>query len=452
MQSSQSVAVPVSTIPPSLLDVHQTAEFLNVSESFIRRHESELPAVRLGRVIRFDPQLISAKFSGKPSASGGSSGKVLPMDLKRYQRGSVIKRGKVQTWYGCYREDVFTADGKLERGSRQIRLGKVSELTKSAALQKLSQHIALSSKPKTSVTFSELVTRWQAAIVPTLKPTTATVYNSGLKVALKTFGLTPINEIGRYEIEKFLADKAKQYAKNTLREIRSSLSTVLSWAVSCGWIEKNPCKGVKLPAGTGNELIRTVLKPEQVNLLSESVKEPYATLILFLYQTGLRIGEAVAVKWADFEANVLHIQRRIYDGKVGDLKTKASKRSLPIPASLLTRLELLRSKSPWVFCSRDGTPLSPGNALKRHVQPAASKLGIVLGGFHDLRHSHATELMRAGVSPKVVSNILGHSNISVTLGTYSHPGTSDYAQPLNHLAEQMNGQMQPDASKPVTVN
>jgi integrase len=428
-------ASPATSLPAPLLTVTDTAKVLNLSESWVRRHQKELAPVRLGRLIRFDSDLLNQKFSGKLTAESGKSlGKATVEIQRRYQSGSIQKRG--QTWFGVFRADVVDAGGNVTRKQKRIRLGSVSDLpTKNAAKQELQKHMMVS-KPSVEMTLSELVERWQAAVVPTLKHSTASVYNSGLKVVLQTFAKTPINKLGRYEVELFLAAKSKQYAKNSLREFRASLSRLMSWAVSNDWIEKNPVSKIKLPAGTGNEITRNVLTPKQVNALAAELEEPYSSLILFLAATGLRVGEAIGIQWKDFDGKILNVQRRIYDGVVDTVKTESAKRSIPIPTRLRKRLNGLERVSEWVFNSRSATPLNPGNALRRYIQPTARKLGIPLSGFHDLRHSLATDLINSGVSAKAVSQILGHANVGITLNTYTHPATKDFAGPLTQRAGQ----------------
>ena len=431
-------ATPAPALPASLLTVTDTAKVLNISESWVRRHQKELSPVRLGRLIRFDSDLLNQKFSSKLSASGSgkSLGKAtMEPTQRRYQSGSVQKRGQV--WYGVFRTDTMNGPGTLGRKQKRIRLGSVSDLpTKHAAKQQLQKHMT-ASKPTTEMRLSELVSRWQSAVVPTIKHSTANFYVRSLNSRiLPTLGQTSINALGRYDVELFLAAKGKQYAKNTLRELRSSLSRVLSWAVANNWIEKNPVQGVKLPHGTGRKITRTVLTPEQVNALVSKLTEPYATLILFLAITGLRIGEAVGVKWADFDGEVLNVQRRIYEGKADTLKTAKSKRSLPIPASLLARLETLGRRGQWVFISENGTPVNSGNALKRYIRPAAEQLGIALGGWHDFRHTLATDLTQKGVPTKTVSSILGHANVGVTLDIYTHATDESFKRPLDERAAQ----------------
>jgi integrase len=128
------------------------------------------------------------------------------------------------------------------------------------------------------------------------------------------------------------------------------------------WIQNNPCVGVKLPQRTGHiKVMRTILSPEQVNVLAARLEEPYATLVLFLAARGLRIGEAIAIKSSDFDGNMLNVVRRVYEGEVGPLKTRSSFRKLPLNPELVKRLRSLGSRE-WIFCSKAGTPLNPGNA------------------------------------------------------------------------------------------
>jgi integrase len=180
-----------------------------------------------------------------------------------------------------------------------------------------------------------------------------------------------------------------------------------------------------------------VLTPKQVKVIASNLEEPSSSLVLFLAVTGLRIGEAVGIQWSDFDGKVLNVRRRIYEGKADLLKTVKSNRSLPIPSALLTRLKTLDRVSEWVFSSESGTPVNPGNALRRYIQPVARTLGIPLSGFHDFRHTMATKSINSGVDPKTVSEILGHANVKITLDTYTHPALKQFRGPLNQMAERL---------------
>jgi integrase len=358
------------------------------------------------------------------------------MGFKRYQRGSVMKRGSKgkQMWYGMWREDVPSPDGGFVRRQRNVKLGPVSEFTnKAMALDRLS--ILMNQKPTTQLCFGELFERWKSAVVPTLKESTSSTYIYNLKsYIVPAFGGHQVSKISRYDVETFLADKAKMFCRNTLRGMRASLSRVLSWAVACDWIEKNPCAGVRLPLA-GCKVTRTVLTTQQVAALASRLEEPYSTLVIFLAATGVRIGEAVGIKWSDFDRNNLRIQRRIYERKEGTTKTKGSNRSIPIPAALLERMKLL-GEGEWVFRSRIGTPVDPKNVANRYLRPAAKELGIQLGGWHDFRHTLSTQMLKR-YPTKVVPELLGHSSVQTTLSVYQHVETEDFRVPLDEMTTEL---------------
>jgi len=422
----------------SFVGVSGCAALLGTSESWVRRHVRGLPSVKVGRLVRFDTALLLRQFQCKQSSGNRlKPERGVKMRLRRYQRGYVYKAGKrIKVWYGMWREDIQRPDGTIVRRQRNVRLGTLNELpTRSAAYEELSR--CMGQKPMSvELKFSELVERWKVAVVPTIKDTTATYYLKELRAhVVPAFRNREVTAIGRYDIETFLAERAQKYCRNTLRGMRVSMGRVLSWAVECGWIEKNPCSSIKLPQA-GKKIIRTVLKAEQSVAIANGLQEPYSTLVLFLAVTGLRIGGAIGIKWTDFDGDVLRISRRIYEGKEGSPKSEDSERSLPIPAVLLSRMRSLGGTE-WVFRSREGTPVNPGNALKRYIRPVTKKLGINIGGWHDFRHSLTTGLLRNGVSPKVVSELLGHADVNITLNIYDHPNVEDFRAPLNCVASEL---------------
>jgi integrase len=83
------------------------------------------------------------------------------------------------------------------------------------------------------------------------------------------------------------------------------------------------------------------------------------------------------------------------------------------------------------------TPLNPGNALKRYVQPAATGLDIPLGGWHDFRHTLTTAMRRNGVHPKVISGILGHAKVKPAMDTYDHATVDDFQRPIADVVKQL---------------
>ncbi len=155
--------------------------------------------------------------------------------------------------------------------------------------------------------------------------------------------------------------------------------------------------------------------------------------------TGLRRGELLGLGWdaVDFEAGRVAIVRTLIAGKgeprLSEPKTRRGRRSIAIDAGTLDVLRRhadaqLDEQLVWgdayegrglVFCREDGTPIRPrtfSRSFDHHVRDA----GLAKIRLHDLRHTHATLALEAGVHPKVISERLGHATIAITLDTYSH--------------------------------
>ena len=420
-----------------LLNVSETSVLLNVSESWVRRHVVELPAVRVGRLIRFDPSLLSCRFQGKLSA-GKSLKPERKQMLSRYQRGYVYQTGKrVKVWYGMFREDVLQPDGSIVRRQRNHRLGTLAELpTKATAREAL--RLVMGSpeqKPQTELTFSELVNRFEKLQVPMMKPSTGRYRLRMLKLpALAYFGPLQISTLTRVRVEEVVVSESMRSSRSVVRGLLSSLSQVLGWAIDHGWLEKNPSLGVKIPRFCKGKVVRRYLyTADEINGMVSRLREPYASLVLLVATTGLRIGEAIAIRHEDFSREgLLQIRRRILDGEIDTVKTEASERRLPIPDSLVDRLKAL-SRGGWVFQTKNGSPINPKNAMRREVVPAAKAAGVPGVNWHSFRHSFTVAQRRAGTPPKVVSTLLGHASVSTAMDTYDHLSESELRQPLDQL-------------------
>ena len=428
-----------------LLSVSEAAQLLNVSECWIRRHQSELPVARIGGLIRFDAalllQLLDSRIAGERPLK--LRGEQMSHQVRRWQQGTVYKTGKrIKMWYGVWRDDISGPDGKIRRRQRNVRLGPVTQLpTRTAARQALARRIGACQKPRVEMTVSDLLTQWQKVASTSLKKTTYGHYVNALKsYVVPVFGDREVACIERYELESFFSMQAAKYSRSTIRSMRISLGVLLSYAVKNGWLKEDFSKGVKLPRAencAGRRVQRRVLTPSQTSSIAERLSEPYSTLVLFLAITGLRIGEAIAIKWSDFESDVLHVQRRMYEGKIDTTKSRDSERRIPIPPVLLERMNALDKTGEWIFHGRRGVALNPGNALKRYIRPVANQHKIELGGWHDFRHTAATSLLRAGHGPKVVSELLGHSDVAITLRTYDHVESDAFRAPLSQAANQL---------------
>lgn len=141
--------------------------------------------------------------------------------------------------------------------------------------------------------------------------------------------------------------------------------------------------------------------------------------------TGMRQGELLALRWddLDLEKGTLRVRRTLWKGKTYPPKAKESCRTVTLPELAVDALERHRNKQtggPWIFPSRNGTPLNAYYLIRHAWKRMKIKAGLRDIPFHWLRHTCATLLLTQGVHPKIVGELLGHASVSITLDTYSH--------------------------------
>jgi integrase len=432
-----------------LWDVKQAAEFLHVSVSWVRRHLSELPHSRHGRLIHFNPDDLKRTVTDRKSLE--PTRRLMPNN--RYQRGGVYLRGKKKMWYGTYRLD--TPEG---RRPIQIPLGTLRELpTKVSARDKLMQKIAETKtdaklQTASSMKFSELVKKWEQSEGPGMGETSLEHYTNALRAyVLPRWKDHSIDNIQREDITKLLNSQAAKYSRSSLKSMRLVICLTLAWAERNSYIKRPTgwLDGIKLPRKTGGrKVVRTELEPSQTLAIIRHLKEPYSTLVLFLGLLGRRIEEARGMQPSDLDDNnILHIRRVIYNGRVEELE---GEQQLPLDqpehAELVRRLRSIGADHEWVFRSRKGTPIDPGNARRRYLKPAAQAVGIEIGGWHDFRHTLVRKMRRAGVHPVVVSAIVGHKSVELAPEVYDRANMDEKRQALGLVGKELLPDVLPSGS------
>ena len=412
-----------------LLSIPEAAARYRVSARTVRRHARE--ALRkLGRRTLVDPGVLSQKLQIEFPADNLSeplkpTKEESMLQRRSWARGSVYprkgKRGTV--WYGRFWERSTTGDGEPVRRYRKVRLGDSTEIpNRTKAREELRKRMDEKRQVAVVMTFTELCDRWETVHGETLKPSTFHQYQRMLRRLRPVFGNRKVHETARHDYERFLLTSARSYSKSTVRSLHVALSQVLSYAVSNDWLEKNPVSGIRLPRSFGGRTVqRTQLEPTQLSALVGALEEPYSTLVEFLYHSGLRISEARDLKWSDLADGVLHVR---------GTKSLGADRRLPLPDSLIDKLRSLTVRGDHIFHGRNGAPLDQRNWLRREVKPAALKLGIQLGGWHDLRHACSRRLRQDGVHPKLVSAILGHSKVNLAMDVYDRATVDELRGPL----------------------
>ncbi len=348
--------------------------------------------------------------------------------------GSITKR-KDGRWWGRYY--VHTLEGRKQKA--------VYGKTRAETAEKLTKAMAVRDGGLVydagNLTVGEYLERWLSdSVRDTVRQRTyegyAHVVERHIAPSLgrvKLKALTPAHVRGLYRerLDAGLSTRTVRYAHTTLNR-------ALSQAVSDGLIPRNPVTSVKAPQPRRIEI--RPLDREQVCALFEAVSgHRLAALYTVAVTAGLRQGELLGLRWedVDLEAGMLQVRRtlsetrsgRIFEapksgrGRQARLTRKATEAlRAHRRAQLEERMKLagLWQDQGLVFPSQVGTALSARN-LQRHFKSLLERAGLPKSvRFHDLRHTCATLLLRQGVNPKFVQELLGHADISLTLNVYSH--------------------------------
>lgn len=323
-----------------------------------------------------------------------------------------------RTIYGATKQ---ACAAKLNVARRQHEQGvdlSAAATTVAAFLQIwLDTVVAANNRPRTLAGYTGAVTRY---LVPQLGrhplPQLSAAHVQAMLAALQAQGLGPASV---------------RYAYNVLKR-------ALNVAVRWGDLPRNPAALIKAPHVPAAE--RTVLTIAQARQLLTAVKgNRWEALYRVLLSLGLRRGAILGLRWqdVDLERGTLRItgalQRINHKLERTAPKTARSARVLPLPATVVAALrqhaerqlmQRARLAARWhdhdlVFPATYGTPMEPGN-LNRHFAKLLKRAGLPRTRVHDLRHACASALVAEGIHPKVISQILGHASIDITMNLYAH--------------------------------
>src|SRR5216683_2324269 len=275
----------------------------------------------------------------------------------RYQQGCIAREGRnngPDVWIFRWRETQ--PDG--ERTNRKVVVGTVEEYSTRSAAQKAAYKCYLD---------NWILPRWRNYLLAEVKSVAVEEWLGNLPMAAGT--------------------KAK---------LRNIMSAIFSHAIRHEWAEKNPISLVRQSAK--REVIPSVLDLAEISALVTELQHPYRQMVLLAAATGLRASELLGLKWRDinFDSLEISLNRGVVHQVIGDLKTEASRKPLPLDPDLARSLLAWRRMSPfdrehdWVFASpalRGKQPYWPENLLRRHIRPAAKRCGINTPiGWHTFRH------------------------------------------------------------------
>jgi len=361
------------------------------------------------------------------------------MTRRRYQRGSIYKRGKrkpVWVWRIC--EEVTGPDGIAGRIRRSEILGTVAEFPRRRQVEqlvteRLHKFNSVDYRPRSSRIFGDYVeTDWLPQVLPTLKHSTKKYYRYMLRVHLSpAFANLQLRLITRDVVQRFFADKLRRgLSWSTVKGMRTLFGSVMAAAESDDLIPTNPVRKTRFPR-RGPKKERAEIAPEKIRELLAALPEPSRSLAHLLVFTGLRIGELLALRWqdVDLERGLLRVTQSVYEGHFDEPKTQRSRRSVPLGAMSIEILSARKSAGvnpdALVFSTETGTSFDRHNLVTRQLKPTCKKLGLTGVGWHKLRHAHATLLDAVGTPLGTVQALLGHSSSEITREVYLHSIPAD---------------------------
>lgn len=341
-----------------------------------------------------------------------------------------IRLGDERKWaYGKTRKEVADKLKEFERKYAEGMSLDVGNLTvESFIRQWLADVVAFRNKPRTHVSYEQIATIY---IIPHI-------------------GTVKLSALRPDRVQQLLNDLSKQgLSARSVTYARAVLRRALNQAVQWRYISYNAA-ALATPPRPEQHKVEPLTREEARKLLDALKGHRLEALYLMTLFLGLRMGEVLGllITNVDLERKTVYVEgalQRIRGKLVRDgVKTAASTRLLSLPPMLVSLLaEHLAAQQAipgnvYLFTSTAGTPISPDN-LRRQFKNVLRKAGLRDMRFHDLRHSCATFLIASGVHPRTIMQILGHSQIGVTMNIYGHVLQEAQTDAVNGISQLLAG-------------
>jgi len=375
----------------------------------------------------------------------------------RFQRGSLIRekrKGTADVWVLRYYDE--------KEGTRKYRrqiVGTVTELPSKRDAEKAVAALRsnINAEVRVPQTVAELIVHYRDHELS--RKAFASQENHRVLTKLyidPRWGSHQLSSVRTVEVESWLDGLNLAPASKT--KIKSAFSVLYSHAIRQQWLTFNPISKVRTSSKRLRE--KDVLDPEEFQALLAQLSVRDRAMVLLAGSTGLRRSEFIALTWADVDIKAMevHVWRSCVRNRFGDTKTECSRRPVPLHPLVLDALlkwreeSLYKESGDFLFASdrlNGKKPLSPDSLLKRSIRPALERAGIVGKqiGWHNFRHSLATNLRAMGVDVKVAQELLRHANSRTTLDLYTR-AVSQQKRDANAMVVQMmfpKGKKKPSA-------
>lgn len=349
-------------------------------------------------------------------------------------KGHIIKRGSKYSFV----LDIGPHPETGERRQRWFSGYKTKKEAQTELAKKITEINEGTFVEPSKTTLKKYLCEWLEIKKMSVQNSTYDVYKSCINAYIApTIGMVPLSKLTVMHIQKCYKKMSDMNsAKNTTLLVHRILKTALNLAVKQGILYRNPATTAEIPKAEKSS-IQTWTEDEVKTFLLHSQNSRYHIGFILAITTGMRLGEVLGLRWqdVDFKNHTVTINQTVgHDDKIKtSAKTNSSKRTIPIPLETIEELkkrrlqvnkDKLRQGSAYndfdlIICENSGGS-TRRNTFRRNFLKIIRNAEIKTIKFHDLRHTHATLLLKQGVHPKIVSERLGHSDISLTLRVYSH--------------------------------
>ena len=354
--------------------------------------------------------------------------------------GMQPRQRKDGTWEARFTAGVDPVSGKTIRRSVY---GKTSqEVAEKLRAATASIDAGTYLEPQT-MPLSAWLDIWLAEYCGAIKAGTLKAYSDNVKNHIKPrLGAVRLCELQPHAVQMFvngLQRGDKPLSAKTVRNIHGTLSRALSEAVRVRYIASNPAADCRLPkVGKGDIM---PLEAEEITMFEDAIRgNPSEPVFFVALNTGMRLSEILGLRWSrvDFKKNTIRVDAQMLVARGGSVRTLGdTKNSLPrtfkVARGVMDCLRSVqRQQKEWklqagevwqndldlVFTNEIGEGI-PHNTIENRFRAIMRDLGITGHRFHDLRHTFATEALRAGINPKTISETLGHASVAFTLDVYA---------------------------------
>lgn len=341
-----------------------------------------------------------------------------------HRRNRAAKDGKAQYSY------LVTWDDPSGRAvSKTFRLQKDAKVFKAEVERSLNRSTYVDPHAGKTV-FRDYAVKWLSSKETGKRPGTARTYRSTLESRiLPSLGDMPLHSVQRSDIQSLVDGLKGVLEPRTVRLVYTVAAMVFRRALNDEIIGRTPCRDIELPAVEESDVVP--LTAEQVESLADTIDQRYRAMVLTAAGTGLRWSElaGLTVDRVDFLRRTLRVDRQLKrdSAEFAPPKTAKSTRTIPVPQFVIDALaahlaEFGEGPERLIFHTSSGTALRYGNFRRRVWFPAVELAEDVPADttFHGLRHTYASLLIAAGLSPKVIQVRMGHDSIVTTMDTYGH--------------------------------